>query len=608
MLDAEAGEIARYRKPLIACALGLGAVVLAAATVWPNILSHEIAVATGLIAVGLAAWAVFGKEATQTPAAASPAALRPESWFKAFTVLNGLNAIDGVAFCFRHADGGMAVFGRDARRLLGLAPGEHPKGAKCGAAIQSEDRDRIETARAAFERSDATQAMDRIEYRLRDAGGEGDTWVGETRTRLPENQALIIARDVTQERAFATRAELASLMVDGARRGRVAFLANIDHEFRTPLNTIIGFSEIIQGQVLGPIGNERYAGYIGDIHASGRLLLSLVDSLLDLARAETGTLALHEENVDLVTLIAECGQLMRQAADRASVKLMVDCPPRLPRMFVDPHKLKRAILVLLDNAIKFTLSGGSITVAAALADDGGIALSIADDGVGIAPADIQNLLDATPPKHGQKAGLGLPLAGRLVELHGGRLSIVSGNGRGTVVGISLPAFRVIAATATDAGPKALAPQSASVATPPSMPGQRRILCIDPDPVVPRAIRQSLRAAGDRSEVLWRDTSTAGLAAAAALKPDVVLLDWHLPEVGGKTLADAIRDEPGAAETPMVFLADIEVDRQVERSLGGPTGQWLAKNDLTAANVKAALAAAMSKGRVRDVARSSERIA
>jgi len=494
----------------------------------------------------------------------------------------------GVAYALRTGRSGSWTLGGDLDLLAGIA----------GATPSSPWAVHPDDAKA----PDATAAVDGASdrpavacYRLVEAHSGREIRCRETRLKLPGDTTLVLVQDASRERQLEIDIDIAKISAEAATRGKMAFLSSIDHEFRTPLNTIIGFSEIIQGQVLGPIGNVRYAGYVDDIHAGGRMLLALVDRLLDLAKADSGTLALHEEDTDLAKLIADTGELMRQAAERASLRLGVEIAGDLPHVFIDPHKIGRALVALLENAIRFTLTGGSVTIGARVAENGGVVMTVADDGLGMDPVEAQSLLDAAPQKHGRKSGLGLPLARRLIERHGGHLSIASGAPRGTVLTIALPRFRSIRSTpvAPPSQPQPAASAAGTTWRQASSPN-RRILCVDPDPIVPRIIRQSLREIGDRSEVLWRDTAKAGLDAMAQQRPDVVLADWRLQDETGAGLADLIAARSAETRLPVVLLSDIELRPPADKRPSEWAGRWLLKTELTAANVKAALALAFAK--------------
>ena len=216
------------------------------------------------------------------------------------------------------------------------------------------------------------------------------------------------------------------------------------------MNAILGFSDILHSEALGPLGNRRYREFAKDIHDSGTLLLSLIDDILDLSKIEAGRVDLHEESVSVAELVDMAYRFVRQRAEEAGLSLALAVATDLPPVRADQRALKQILLNLLSNAIKFTPRGGHITLGAARAADDGIDLSVADSGIGIAPADIARAMepfgqvDTTLTRRYQGAGLGLPISRALVELHGGRLTLDSKPGAGTVATVHLPAARVIA--------------------------------------------------------------------------------------------------------------------------------------------------------------------
>jgi len=226
----------------------------------------------------------------------------------------------------------------------------------------------------------------------------------------------------------------------------------MSHELRTPLNAIIGFAEVIRDAMLEPVA-ARYREYARNIHSSGHHLLGLINDVLDLAKIDTGRMDLNEEEVDVSRLIATCLPLMAERAKKGGVELVVPPAPNLPSIRVDRLRLKQVVLNLMSNAIKFTPSGGKVTLAALPTADGGLTIKVADTGIGIRPEEIPRALEPFQQveqnlsRRFEGSGLGLPLAKQLVELHGGTLTITSELGKGTTVFISLPPDRVIRAAA-----------------------------------------------------------------------------------------------------------------------------------------------------------------
>jgi signal transduction histidine kinase len=241
-----------------------------------------------------------------------------------------------------------------------------------------------------------------------------------------------------------SRVERRTIELANANRAKSMFLANMSHELRTPLNAIIGFGEMMHREILGPIGIPAYQQYAQHIYDSGQHLLSLVEEMLDLAKVEAGKLEIERVPTQPGTLLAESLVMLGSTAAAADVEIIVDGdPPAWPFLNGDPVKLKQVFVNLIGNAIKFTPAGGQITVSGDC-DEAGLHIRIRDTGIGMRAQDIPLVLQpfyrvnsVFDGKH-QGAGLGLPFAKSVVELHGGTLAIDSELGSGTTVTVTLP--------------------------------------------------------------------------------------------------------------------------------------------------------------------------
>jgi PAS domain S-box-containing protein len=239
---------------------------------------------------------------------------------------------------------------------------------------------------------------------------------------------------------------------ESANRAKSEFFANMSHELRTPLNAILGFSEILTGQLFGPIGHARYIEYAHDIHASGKLLLDLINDILDIAKLEAGRVELREAPMSVADTVAQCLSLLRERAAHGGVKLAFDLPEALPPLLADERAVKQILLNLLSNAVKFTQDGGEVTARARI-DAGRLKLAICDTGIGMDEKDIEIALlpfrqvNSKISSQHRGTGLGLPISRSLARLHGGELSIESAPGRGTTVIVIFPAERLIGVAA-----------------------------------------------------------------------------------------------------------------------------------------------------------------
>jgi GAF domain-containing protein len=233
-----------------------------------------------------------------------------------------------------------------------------------------------------------------------------------------------------------------SRQIEAANRHKSEFLANMSHELRTPLNAIIGFSEVLGERLFGEL-NEKQAEYTEDILSSGRHLLSLINEILDLSKVEAGRMELELATFDLPLAIDNARTFVRERATRHGITVNVKVDDRLGEYVGDERKIKQILLNLLSNAVKFTPEGGRIGINARQSN-GAVEISVTDTGIGIAPEDQPRIFEefrqvgSDYANKREGTGLGLTLAKKFVELHGGRIWVESEVGKGSTFTFSLP--------------------------------------------------------------------------------------------------------------------------------------------------------------------------
>ena len=358
------------------------------------------------------------------------------------TAIIAIDQNHAIRLCSR---GAAKLFGYAAQETIGLpmtllfnderAPGGAASG---GAPLTPEEIiQRLRRGEIKGRTQSGTQfPLEGESYQLAD-GGEGAL-------------TIMMMTDATERRHQERALRHAKESAEAANRAKTQFLANMSHELRTPLNAIIGFSEVISNKLFGEL-NQRYTDYAGDIVASGRHLLGLINDILDLSKIDLGQATLSEGEVDLTRAVHSCQRLMFERAERGGVHVQVVLPSSLPLLWADETKVKQITLNLLSNAVKFTERGGRVTIGAAVMTDGGLSLSVIDTGIGMRSEDIPKAmtpfgqLESTFERRFEGTGLGLPLVQRLVELHGAEFRLESHPGKGTKAEVRFPRSRVIGA-------------------------------------------------------------------------------------------------------------------------------------------------------------------
>ena len=341
--------------------------------------------------------------------------------------------------------------------------------------------------------------------------------------------------------------------LETANRHKSEFLASMSHELRTPLNAIIGFSEVLLDRLFGDL-NAKQEEYLQDVLESGRHLLSLINDILDLSKVEAGRMDLDVGRFALPEILENGLTMVRERAGGHSIGLSLEVDPAIDVIEADERKVKQVVFNLLSNAVKFTPDGGQVGIRAGM-DDTGVRITVWDTGIGIAPENQGRIFEEFQQVGGvytekrEGTGLGLALAKKFVELHGGQIWVESETGQGSRFTFTLPACTVphphhAVALAPAAGAAAGVEDSGPV-----------VLVVEDDAPAAELLRLSLAGAGYRVEVA-RD-GEEGFAKAWQLQPSLITLDLLLPKIDGWDLLIRLKGEPATRDIPVVIVSIVE---------------------------------------------------
>jgi signal transduction histidine kinase/CheY-like chemotaxis protein len=396
--------------------------------------------------------------------------------------------------------------------------------------------------------------------------------------------AAVAIRNVHLMRALEDR----SAELEVASRHKSEFLASMSHELRTPLNAIIGFSEVLLERMFGEL-NERQDEYLRDILSSGRLLLELLNDILDLSKVEAGQLELERSRFSVAEALDYGIGMVRERAARRRVYLRSKTTPDVGVVEADELRFKQVVLNLLSNAVKFTPEGGTVTVGASRSGDE-ITVLVTDTGIGIAEADRERIFESfqqgtRAPSREEGTGLGLTLCRRIVELHGGRLWVESEVGVGSTFGFTLPATAPVDVV-----------EEREEREQPVVGGRPVVVIVEDDPTSLELLEVYLEGSG--YDLIVARNGADGLTAVRRDKPEAVLLDIRLPGIAGWDVLAAIKADQATAEIPVIVTSVVD-----ERSRGLSLGaaEYLVK-PISRDDLVTALARAVDKGRLASTGR------
>ncbi len=447
--------------------------------------------------------------------------------------------------------------------------------------VHQEDRDRVEgLLQAAIEGAPYTG----VEFRIwrtdgalrwiqsfalvqRDENGQPIGMVGINQDITDRKQAELELQRTNQELAHATR------MKD-------EFLATMSHELRTPLNAILGMTENLQEAVFGPINASQHAA-LDTIDRSAAHLLALINDILDVAKIESGHLQLDLVPTEVASLCQASLSFIRQQARHKNLQLISHIPDDLPAVEVDQRRIQQVLINLLNNAVKFTPAGGQITLAVTL--DASTAApvlrwTVTDTGIGIAPDQIACLfrpfiqVDSALNRQYEGTGLGLALVKRLVELHGGTVSVTSEVDVGSCFAFTLPVPLLAAAVITPSDTHVAAETERSPATPTVR--SPRILLAEDNADNIETFTAYLEAKGFDLQVA--QDGEAAIALAVADPPDLILMDIQMPKMDGLEAIRRLRMLPLLAQVPIIALTAFAMSQDRDRCLVAGANDYLSK--------------------------------
>jgi PAS domain S-box-containing protein len=425
---------------------------------------------------------------------------------------------------------------------------------------------------AALERLFLQDTDDTITMRFRAHHSDGRWMRIQTRTRLLRNvdgqvrRAVMISRDVTEEFAAQEAMKNAKEAAEQSNLAKSEFMSRMSHELRTPLNSVLGFSQILQMELESPDQQEL----VDHIFKSGSHLLELINEVLDISRVESGHISVSIESVSINDVVDECVRIMTPQASVAGIEL-IDHVAMDTQVLADQQRLTQVLLNLVSNAVKFNSEHGTVTIGSETRD-GRVRLNVVDTGPGIEPEMVERLFTAferldADARGIQGTGLGLAHSKSLIEVIGGSVGVESVPGKGSTFWIDLPATDVPRLSAP-------APRVRTVATEPALP-DATVLYIE-DNVSNIHLIERLLSNRTTVHLVTSLQGGMGIELAQQLKPALILLDVHLPDLHGFDVLQRLREDSRTTDIPVVVLSADATDWQTTRFLEGGANDYLTK--------------------------------
>jgi signal transduction histidine kinase/response regulator RpfG family c-di-GMP phosphodiesterase len=482
---------------------------------------------------------------------------------------------DGVLVADEH--GKMMLLNPAAERMVGPGAAGTPQqewGEKFGI-YQPETMTVYPADELPLARAMRGESADHVELYVRNPQNPSGIFVSVNTRPLKDDSGearggVAVVRDITLAKQSADLLRKAKEEAERANHAKSEFLSRMSHELRTPLNSILGFAQILE---MGAIESDQQ-DCIDHVMKGGQHLLGLINEVLDLSRIEAGRLSLSPEPVELREIVEEALSFVHPMAQNRNILLQIDAPADCERYIkADRQRLKQVLLNLFSNAVKYNVDGGRITIGCEEREEGWLRITVTDTGIGISEEDQQRLFQpfnrighATRSVEG--TGLGLAISKRLMEAMGGRIGMQSAPGAGSTFWIEL----------NSAGRPSQELPGADLAhaeRAPSYSHPRTVLYVEDNPTN-FMLMERIVALRNEVSLVGASEARSGLELAQTNRPDLILLDLHLPDASGHDVLRRLKEDPNTSPIPVVVVSADATPVQINLALEAGACRYLTK--------------------------------